>query len=382
MPETPGFGPGLRLSILLVGKSVQAVKAHVWLPYGGYMASFSLPSRNQVNRAGKTLRQENAEYQERDRAIDILSHWRSAHSQPIRTFRTWLDKTLARHEKRPYIIAQRLKRLPSIVQKLQRYPQMGLERMQDIGGLRVILKSNTELEWLYNAMRKSGIGHEPVLPPDDYIASPKPDGYRSLHQVYKYASRTHPELNGLCVEIQLRTRLQHSWATAVETLGLLEKASFKTGEGSEHYREFFRLSSALHSIEEKKPVLEDYAFIPKAELVEKFLAIEAELAIFKRLEGAALSAKHIETSDRNATGYHLMVLDTKNNRLELMAYEESKLEFAERAYRDFEKEYRDDPTRSVVLISAGDVKEIRKAYPNYFLDTRDFIKKLSAICGK
>lgn len=36
----------------------------------------------------------------------------------------------------------------------------------------------------------------------------------------------------------------------------------------------------------------------------------------------------------------------------------------------------------LVLISAGNLKEIKKAYPNYFLDTQDFIKIVQTICEK
>ena len=35
------------------------------------------------------------------------------------------------------------------------------------------------------------------------------------------------------VEIQLRTQLQHSWAMAVETAGLVTNTAMKSGQGSE-----------------------------------------------------------------------------------------------------------------------------------------------------
>ncbi|MBR7037302.1 hypothetical protein IKI14_05690 [bacterium] len=36
--------------------------------------------------------------------------------------------------------------------------------------------------------------------------------------VYKYQNAYAPEYNGLQIEIQLRTELEHLWATAVETM--------------------------------------------------------------------------------------------------------------------------------------------------------------------
>lgn len=87
------------------------------------------------------------------------------------------------------------------------------------------------------------------------IQKPKNDGYRCLHQVFKYYSENNAEINGLQVEIQIRTNLQHAWATAVETLGLLEKTSFKTGEWTPEYSQFFKLASALFSYYEKQAMM-------------------------------------------------------------------------------------------------------------------------------
>lgn len=52
---------------------------------------------------------------------------------------------------------------------------------------------------------------------------PKMDGYRGIHDVYEYDVRSDYGVmwNGLLIEIQYRTLLQHSWATAVEVAGLL-----------------------------------------------------------------------------------------------------------------------------------------------------------------
>ena len=45
---------------------------------------------------------------------------------------------------------------------------------------------------------------------NDYIANPKSDGYRSIHLIYKYKNQRIPDWDGLLVEVQLRTKLQHS----------------------------------------------------------------------------------------------------------------------------------------------------------------------------
>ena len=40
---------------------------------------------------------------------------------------------------------------------------------------------------------------------------------------------------------------------------------------------------------------------------------------------------------------------------------------------------KDDPNIAIVLMSAGALKEIKKAYPNYFLDTTAFLKNIKQI---
>jgi hypothetical protein len=45
-------------------------------------------------------------------------------------------------------------------------------------------------------------------------------------------------------------------------------------------------------------------------------------------------------------------------------------------YNYYEKEYRHDPFASVVLVKSKNLKELKKAYPNYFLDTQYFVKTI------
>lgn len=340
-----------------------------------------VPSRSAVHRTGSVLRKPDATVEEFREALNTLSQWRFLHSYPINTFQAYLRGKVKQAGYESPIIAQRLKRLPSIIRKLERFKTMGLETMQDIGGIRVILDNINDVYHLHNLLMKSRFPHKAILSPNDYIKEPKPDGYRSLHQVYKYANLKHPELNVLHIELQIRTKLQHSWATAVETLGIVEKSSFKTGEGSEEFKRFFKLSSALFSIVEKQPVLEEYRDMPRNVLISELKALEAELQVTTKLKGLAITAKQIESSSNNFTGYHLMILDAKEGKVSIINFTKNQLASAELLYTAQEAATRDNPNISVVLISAGNVKEIRKAYPNYLLDTNSFIRNLLRLMG-
>ena len=71
---------------------------------------------------------------------------------------------------------------------------------------------------------------------------PKKDGYRSLHIIYEYKSdKCKTDYNGLRVEVQIRSRLQHLWATAVETVDFFTRQAIKFNEGIPDWADFFRL---------------------------------------------------------------------------------------------------------------------------------------------
>jgi len=343
------------------------------------LQTINVPSRSAVKRAGDVLRSDHASLEEWENAVQMLSVWRSLHYYPINTFQAYLRTKVKRDKLSGAIIAQRLKRMPSIVTKLRRFENMQLDRMQDIGGIRIILDNVQTVNNFHKDLLKAQLAHKPVLPPKDYIQKPKPDGYRSIHQVFRYGNKNHPELNVLHVELQLRTKLQHSWATAVETLGIIEKSSFKTGEGDEKFKTFFKLSSALLSMEENQPVLEEYSEISRQELISRLNTIENELNITSKLKGLAISAEHIESNGKSE-GYHVMELDLNKERVYLTAF--NQLDDAETFYTAKEKKTHNNPNVSIVLMSAGGIKIIKKAYPNYFLDTNDFIRRLKRIMNE
>jgi len=54
--------------------------------------------------------------------------------------------------------------------------------------------------------------NRPVLVYRDYISDPRRSGYRGVHVIVGYDGRQ--------IEVQLRTRVMHDWAIAVERLSL------------------------------------------------------------------------------------------------------------------------------------------------------------------
>lgn len=111
-------------------------------------------SKREVRNAGRILARGSADAEEYARAIEIADNWRAAHAVPLQTFYMHFRKKYGQ-----YIVAQRLKRIPSIVSKLERFPDMGLDRMQDLGGCRVIVNSIYEVFRVVEDYKQSSVRH-------------------------------------------------------------------------------------------------------------------------------------------------------------------------------------------------------------------------------
>ena len=86
---------------------------------------------------------------------------------------------------------------------------------------------------------------------DNYIDNPKESGYRGVHLVYRYYSDKKQDYNSLKIEMQLRSQLQHAWATAVETVSVLTQQALKSNIGTDQWKRFFVLASAAIAIRER-----------------------------------------------------------------------------------------------------------------------------------
>jgi ppGpp synthetase/RelA/SpoT-type nucleotidyltranferase len=69
-------------------------------------------------------------------------------------------------------VSQRLKRIPTIIDKLHREPGMNLGRMADIGGCRAVLRDLDEVK----RVQSRYAGDTITVRTRDYIEQPKPDG--------------------------------------------------------------------------------------------------------------------------------------------------------------------------------------------------------------
>ena len=116
------------------------------------------------------------------------------------------------------------------------------------------------------------------------IKEPNPKtGYRGIHLIYRYKSERSKDYNGLRTEIQIRTKLQHLWATSVETVGLFTGEGLKFSQGSDEWLEFFRLVSELFAIEESLAP-EKYTAEYKGLLAAKIMNLDIKLDAIHKMQ--------------------------------------------------------------------------------------------------
>ena len=302
------------------------------------------------------------------KAFILVGQWRASHSRPLNTFRANLRRRVGGGD----IVAQRLKRLPSIIAKLERLDWLKLSRMQDIGGCRAVVSGADEAFRLAADFADSRIRHE-LVSYNNYIDRPRTTGYRGLHMVYSYHSDRTDRWNGLKTEIQIRSQLQHQWATAVETVGTFTGDSLKSGIGDRDWLRFFALmSAAIARREGTNPVPGTPA--NRSELVSEIARHDQALGISYRLAVFQTVAVQLQDIREIQDHWFGLELDLALNPVQISVeiFDANDWESANVWYSDRESENRDNPLVIVVLVSSNSLAELRRAYPNFFADISQF----------
>lgn len=347
-------------------------------------------NRGHVDQAGETLAKiRTASYEdgfgsalvEWLEATEVIDNWRSSHAYPLQALKMTL-RNRAKVIDQKALIAQRLKRMSSITAKLRRFENMKLSQMQDLGGCRAVVRGVRHVQQLVSLYEKS-LAKNPneraeFVKKYDYIACPKTDGYRGVHFVYKYRSRAakHQVYNGLRIEIQLRSRVQHAWATAVETVDMCTKQALKSGIGDESWQRFFALMGSAIAIRERCPPVPNTPGSNDG-LVEEIRDLSQRLNIFSVLEGMTAGVELVSEMKKSST--YLLVLDSNKQQTRVQGYTARNLPLATEEYMRIEKENVDNKSIQAVLVSVDSIAALRSAYPSYYLDTREFLNVVTEV---
>jgi ppGpp synthetase/RelA/SpoT-type nucleotidyltranferase len=335
-------------------------------------------SRKHVDRAGAVLISK-ASDKEKEESLKVLNNHREIHKYPLHIFRKRLKSSAEEIDKLAFSVG-RLKRFSSIIRKLKRNPSMKLSRMQDIAGCRAVMANHNLAKKLYEEKFLKGKLKHKKIKVDDYIMYPKEDGYRSYHLVYRYLSekKGKQDFNGLLVEVQIRSKLQHLWATAIEVADFFTGQGLKFNKGLKDWKEFFRLVSSAFAIEEKTSLVQNTP-TNKRELYNKINKIERELKLFENMNKWTDILRIFGEQTTPKDKYFLLEIDVKQERLTITAFTKEKEDKAIDILERLEKQNMNRKEYDVVLVGADRFEDLRKAYPNYFADTREFLGKLKGI---
>ena len=336
-------------------------------------------SRTQVNAAGTTLIDSASAPSGLRRARAIVHNWRAAHSLPLDRIRMELEERVAPLGEEA-LIAQRLKRLSSIDAKLRRLRNMNLARMQDVGGCRAVLPTAGDVRRVARSYADLPPKHR-VVHTDDYLARPRASGYRGIHLVSRFQPCEAQEAvyAGMRIEIQLRSRLQHAWAAAVETVGTFSGQALKSSEGDAGWLRFFALMASEIALGEECPLVPetpDDRDLLRRELADAAGALDA----VARLERYRRTLKVLEGHVRNgqAEYFHIVAESWPDGtaRVRWNEYARDEREEAIRAFEEVEAAIEHFPGAETVLVRVASVDALRSAYPSYFADTRAFVAEL------
>ena len=334
-----------------------------------------LYSRKQIDKAGQILLA-SKDIAEVDAATKLIDDWRLNHLPVLKMLEEKLDG-LFKEEGVPFLFSsQRLKRMTSIQDKLDKKPDMRLGGLNDIGGQRYVF---ADIESVYKA--KQLISTRPIegfelLPKQyDYIDQPAESGYRSIHLVFK-CQHEDERYDGLRVELQLRTKLQHTWATAVESGEIITGRALKNSQGPMEWLDFFRLTSALFSIGEQCPILTEYKDYNGQSISASLKQIEERVKCIDLLKAFKAALRSIENNEY-AQEYYILKVDYVKRVVNVSSFAFEEQEKASQYYNELERKI-ENHKNAVILVSAGGLKELREAYPSYFIDTTEFLERVES----
>jgi putative GTP pyrophosphokinase len=318
-------------------------------------------SKSRVSKAGAAVR----DGVETPEDLEVINAWRAAHKPVLNTFQAILRN---RTRGTSTVVAQRHKRKQTIFDKLRRFPNMELHRMDDVAGCRLIFPDMVSLRQFREALHKAHFRHSLRSHADkyDYIKRPKPTGYRGIHDVYEYDvnSDVGQVAKGLLIEIQYRTVVQHAWATAVEVIGLITSSQPKFQQGDKRYQTAMLYASEIIA-RAHEGLTSFLAKEPDADILRRFAELDDELGLLALLRGLN-AVDGVVSTNRNVILIFGEVLEVRSF---------PSANDAIRALFDLEKAY---PVKDIVLVRADTSEDVRNAFRNYFSDAHEFIDLIEA----
>lgn len=325
-------------------------------------------SKGEVNRAGDALRSYSADSSGLNHAIGIVDYWRQIHLEPLREM---MEIIYGYSEDKDLPVAGRVKKFDTIVDKLRRIPTVKLSTMYDIAGCRIVVENMVDLEELCSNLELSRNYDREKSIKKNYLVRPHPSmsGYRSKHLIFKFDVLGCEKI--LFVELQVRTRLQHLWSTAVELYDKARKTRMKFGESNPASWQFFRRASELIKCLENGEEV-DAKKIRDAFPVEG--SSQSIIRILAELREASESVSILLDFDDE---FEYCLIDFLPAEQVIMLFKSDSGKVIEQyskheqAWRSMNDSFQE---RDTVLVKGSSIGQLAILYPNYFGDISGFLE--------
>ena len=148
---------------------------------------------------------------------ELMSYYRCAMMEVETKFKVLSEDFSVKYDRNPIqSIKLRLKSPDSIIDKLSRNSwDISIDSIEknlnDVAGVRVICSYQSDVYELADALLMQD--DVELIARKDYIANPKPNGYRSLHLIIAIPIFLHTRKKMMKVEIQIRTLAMDWWAS-------------------------------------------------------------------------------------------------------------------------------------------------------------------------
>ena len=295
---------------------------------------------------------------------DVFDEYRKSHLEPLSETTLELQRWLNEYG-HDYYIAQRLKRKPQIIRKLNRL-SVRLTQLQDIGGCRIIVEKNELVDQIISFLKAKIESTEELklVRITDYREKGRDiTGYRSVHLLL--------ERSGKKLELQLRSRIQHYWAESIERTSVIYGRHLKESEGDERVISYFqKLSDAFFEIESGRTP--SVRFRLEIDVAKK----EAEGIIRKHSiskaidshvnEDIILTLTEKERRSSSPINNWIIVFDWSSGKFVSWDIVGKTPDEAIKAYVHYENQFPAEKHFEVVLIGSSHVATVRKTHSHYF----------------
>jgi len=301
---------------------------------------------------------------------EVFDEYRKSYLLPLTETTLELQDWLSTYGNR-YYIAQRLKRKPQIISKLKRL-SVRLTQLQDIGGARIIVENNQDVEKLYQYLVDKIHKQKKIkiLRVADYREKGRDiTGYRALHLIF-----TRNKCN---LELQIRSRIQHYWAESIERTSVIYGYPLKEQKGDPSVINYFqRLSDIFYEIEAgREPSTAHKIQLDHIRKISEEIILNSDKHnVFDSYvnEDIIKTLSSIEKSQNTTFNNWIIIFDWNTGTFVNWDIVDRNPDEAIKSYVKNEKSFPAEHGYEVVLVGSSDVATIRQTHSHYFgIETYD-----------